>query len=269
MERFLQDPNILNNPGKYEDLVREMKMEAILSTENSPYQEVRANVENTDDPTMPSLTFRVLFIGTVFSGAGSFIDTLFLLRQPSISVGANVAQMLACESLGADCAHVRPMRYLPGPRHAQTPVQYLWQDRVIQPWTVLEEGAHVDHHNVSQAKCAALTLRASVSFSYPYTAFLIPTQALPMFFNEAYARDFGYQLLSTAGINMVGFGLAGIFRRFLVFPSWALWPSSLATIALNKSFHTEQNEPVNGPFGWVYRRSRNQVFFLTFGAMFM
>ena len=114
-----------------------------------------------------------------------------------------------------------------------------------------------------------ITIMASVSFSYPYTAFLIPTQALPQFFGQAFARDFGYQLLSTMGINFVGYGLAGLYRRFLVFPSYALWPSSLATIALNKAFHTEQNEPVKGPFGWVYRRSRGQVFFLTFLAMFV
>ena len=115
MDRFLDDPNVLINPDKNEDLIREMKMEAILSTENSPYQEVRANVDNTDDPTMPSLTFRVWVIGTIFSGIGSFIDTLFLVRQPAISVGEfpcvwgwrrltfvfhagpNVAQMVACE----------------------------------------------------------------------------------------------------------------------------------------------------------------------------
>lgn len=114
-----------------------------------------------------------------------------------------------------------------------------------------------------------ITIMASVSFSYPYTAFLIPTQALPMFFGQDYARNFGYQVLSTMGINFVGYGLAGLARRFLVYPSYALWPSSLVTVALNKAFHAERNEPVPGPFGWVYRRSREQVFLLAFGAMFV
>ena len=95
---FLDDPDVLQNPSKYPDLVREMKMEAILSTENSPYQEVRANVDPTDDPSIPSLTFRVWVIGIVFSGIGSFVDTLFLVRQPAISIGPNVAQMVACKS---------------------------------------------------------------------------------------------------------------------------------------------------------------------------
>ena len=74
-----------------------MKIEAVLSTEYSPYQEIRANVDPTDDPDMPSLTFRVILIGTIFAGIGSFVDTLFLVRQPAISIGPNVAQMVACE----------------------------------------------------------------------------------------------------------------------------------------------------------------------------
>jgi hypothetical protein len=99
MNRFLDDPYVMAHPKDHAELIREMKMEAILSTENSPYQEVRANVDNTDDPTMPSLTIRVWIIGTVFAGIGSFIDTLFLVRQPAISVGPNVAQMVACRSI--------------------------------------------------------------------------------------------------------------------------------------------------------------------------
>ena len=79
-------------------LVREVKLECLLATENSPYLEVRANTDATDDPTMPSLTFRVWVIGTIFSGVGSFIDTLFSYRQPPVFVGTTVGQLLACES---------------------------------------------------------------------------------------------------------------------------------------------------------------------------
>lgn len=95
MKEFLDTPAIMDNEKGHEELVREMKMEAIMSTENSPYLEVRANVDPTDDPTMPSLTFRVLFLGTIFACAGCFIDTLFLYRNPPVTVGANVAQLLA------------------------------------------------------------------------------------------------------------------------------------------------------------------------------
>jgi hypothetical protein len=100
LEDFINDYDaILANPEGHAELIREVKMECILATEYSPYIEVRANTESTDDPTMPSLTFRTLFIGTLFAGAGSFIDTLFTFRQPAIYVGSSVGQLLACKSL--------------------------------------------------------------------------------------------------------------------------------------------------------------------------
>lgn len=86
------------DPGQYHEIVTEMKLEAILVTENSPYAEVRGVVDNTDDPTMPSFTFRVWVLGILLSGAGAFINQLFSIRNPSVYVTSNVAQLLACKS---------------------------------------------------------------------------------------------------------------------------------------------------------------------------
>lgn len=38
-------------------------------------------------------------------------------------------------------------------------------------------------------------------------------------------------------MNLMGFGLAGLSRQFLVYPSYCIWPRSLATVALNQSLH--------------------------------
>jgi hypothetical protein len=94
---FINDPDVLANPEQHQDLIREMKLEAILVTENSPYAEVRAVVDNTDDPDMPVGTFRAWFIGLLFVIGGAFINQLFSIRQPAITVTANVAQVLACK----------------------------------------------------------------------------------------------------------------------------------------------------------------------------
>ena len=63
--------------------------------------------------------------------------------------------------------------------------------------------------------------------------------------------------------------MQGLTRRFLVYPAAAVWPSSLSTIALNKAFHTDENESVKGPFGKIYTMSRQKFFLCAFGAMFM
>ncbi len=66
-----------------------------LVTYNSPYAEVRAVVDNFDDPTTPSSTIRVWVIGLTFSVFMAFINQLFSIRQPAIHVGPTVAQLLA------------------------------------------------------------------------------------------------------------------------------------------------------------------------------
>lgn len=95
---FLQDPDVIAHPDKHSELVNAMKMEALIATENSPYAEVRAVVDPVDDPSEPSLTIRVWVVGIIFSGAGAFVNELFSIRQPSVTITSNVAQLLACET---------------------------------------------------------------------------------------------------------------------------------------------------------------------------
>ena len=109
-----------------------------------------------------------------------------------------------------------------------------------------------------------ITIMASVGFSAPYTAYIVWVQYLPIYFNQAWARSFGYQILVALSTNFIGYGLAGLTRRFLVYPSRAIWPSNLATIALNRAFHSGTNSPANG---WTVSRMR--WFTYCFIAMFI
>ena len=68
----------------------------------------------------------------------------------------------------------------------------------------------------------------------------------------------------TLSTNFIGYGLAGLTRRFLVYPSQAVWPTNLATMALIRAFHTESNNVVNG---WAVSRMR--WFMYCFTAMFI
>lgn len=76
---FLFDPEILANPELYKELIFEMRIFALLTTTSSAYPEVRAVANNTDDPTLPTLTIRVWIIGTFFSAIGCVINSIFSL----------------------------------------------------------------------------------------------------------------------------------------------------------------------------------------------
>jgi OPT family small oligopeptide transporter len=110
---------------------------------------------------------------------------------------------------------------------------------------------------------------ANVGFNTPYTDNIILSQYLKIYFNQEFAASFAYQILIGLGTNFVGYGLAGVCRRFLVFPSYTVWPTSLVTIALNRAFHTEANVPVPGPLNRTYRWSRLKLFYIAFFGMFV
>lgn len=92
---FLGNADVFDHPEKHQDLINELKMEAALISNNSPYAEVRTVVSNTYDTATPSSTIRAWVIGLLFTIGLALINQLFSIRQPSIIVQANVAQLLA------------------------------------------------------------------------------------------------------------------------------------------------------------------------------
>ncbi|GKT94561.1 OPT oligopeptide transporter [Colletotrichum tofieldiae] len=239
IEAFLSNDDVFENPEKHETLIQEMKLEAALITGNSPYAEVRAVVDNHDDPDMPVSTLRAWTIGLIFSALLAFVNQLFSVRYPSITILANVAQLLAF------------------------PLGKLWEKALPMLRFSLNPGPF------NRKEHMLITIMANVAYNIPYTNYIIWTQWLPKFFNQSYAANFGYQLLISLSTNFIGYGLAGLCRRFLVYPSYCVWPASLVTIALNSAFHTDKNSTVEGPFRSVWRASRQKFFYIAFGAMFV
>jgi len=63
---------------------------------------------------------------------------------------------------------------------------------------------------------------------------------------------------------MVGFGFAGLCRRFLLYPSDMIWPSVLQTSTFLNTMHRNRNAPAG-----KWRISRYKLFFIAMGAMFV
>ncbi|KAJ5197519.1 OPT oligopeptide transporter [Penicillium cf. viridicatum] len=114
-----------------------------------------------------------------------------------------------------------------------------------------------------------ISIMANVSNTPPSSRYIIFTQWLDRYFGQPYASSFGYQILLALSTNFMGFGLAGLCRRFLVYPSFCIWPRSLVTIALNSSLYNEENHSVLGPFRTTYNVSRSKLFLIAFALMFV
>ncbi|KAK9357305.1 hypothetical protein V1504DRAFT_479002 [Lipomyces starkeyi] len=78
--------------GEFYDF--DLKLEAVLIGSISPCPEVRSVVDATDDVDTPVESIRAYFLGFLYIIAISGINQFFVTRQPHISIGSAVIQLL-------------------------------------------------------------------------------------------------------------------------------------------------------------------------------
>ncbi|KAI1502757.1 OPT oligopeptide transporter protein-domain-containing protein [Biscogniauxia marginata] len=188
---------------------------AKANEEDSPYEEVRAAVRNYDED-LPCNTIRAWTIGLVLVLVGASVNTLFSLRQPSIGLGPLVAQIVAW-LLGRAWAKVIPAK----------------QVRILGFKCDLNPGPfNIKEHSI-------IVIMASVSFSVAYATDIILAQLI------FYKQNFGlvFQLLLTVSTQSLGYGIAGMMRKFLVYPASMIWPGNLVAVALMNAMYESHQVP--------------------------
>ncbi|KAK4137776.1 small oligopeptide transporter [Trichocladium antarcticum] len=201
--------------------------------EDSPYPEVRAAVHPYDDPTLPCNTLRAWTIGLSLIVLGASMNTLFSLRSPSISLGALIAQVIAWP-LGHGWARVVPAA-------AELRLAVPLPGRPGRPggWWRVRLPLNPGPFNVKEH--AVIVVMASVSFSVAYATDIILAQKV------FYKQDFGllWQLLLTVSTQSLGYGIAGMMRRFLVYPASMIWPGNLVAVTLMNAMYesSEDRDP--------------------------
>lgn len=218
----------------------QIRTEAVMIAYHSPYPEVRSVTNPYDEFHLPVETFRVYFLGIIWTALGAFVNQFFAERQPGISLRASVVQLLLYPS-GMLMARVLPHKTLRF---------WKWSINLNPgPWNYKEQ--------------MLATIFFSVSAGTPYVSFNIHVQRLSHYYNNQWA-DWGYQILLILATNFMGFGFAGIIRKFAVYPVRAMWPTILPTLALNRALlMPEKKSNING---WTL--SRYKFFFIFFLASF-
>ncbi|KAJ9145129.1 Small oligopeptide transporter, OPT family [Pleurostoma richardsiae] len=196
--------------------------------ENSPYPEVRAAVRNYDDD-LPANTIRAWVIGMVFATIGSALNMLFSMRAPSIIITTYVAQLL-CHPVG-----ILWSKFLPDREFKTFGIRWNLNPG---PWNIKEHCLVVIMANVTFGGGAA------------YSTDIILAQV-------AYYKQnwgWGWELLITFTISMCGFGMAGLFRKFLVDPAAMIWPSTLINTTLFYALHDHSKSDPAKTNGWIIGR---------------
>ncbi|RCK58183.1 Oligopeptide transporter 2 [Candida viswanathii] len=234
----------LTNPERHEvvDWNLQVRLEAVLVAYWSPYPEVRAVTFPYDDPSIPVETFRVYLIGIIWTGIGAVINQFFTERQPSITLAMSVVQVFLYPS-GLLCEWVLPK----------------WSFKIWK-WTIdLNPGPYTFKEQMLATIFCGVTGGGT-----SYVSSNILMQKSEIFYDNKWV-DFGYQVLLILSTNFLGVGLAGIMRKFSIYPVKAVWPSILPGIALNKTLLTpSKKEKING---WTI--SAYKFFFIVFWASFL
>lgn len=248
--QFLEDRNsAVVDLETAQNLMNDFQEQKDLAENHSPYPEVRAVVDPTDDPTQAVATFRVFVLGTFFCIVGTAIQEFFSLRMPSIDISTYVVQLLSMP-LGVMMAKYLPARKFGPGRFAISlnPGEFTQKEHIL------------------------IAVMANVSFggnsTGAYITSVIQVLKLDRFYGEkVLANNIPWQICSLLATQLMGYGCAGMTRRFLVYPPAMIWQRALANIALTKALykdHGHDSQPaVNG---WTM--SRYRFFTLAFGSMF-
>ncbi|KDN39744.1 OPT-domain-containing protein [Tilletiaria anomala UBC 951] len=191
-------------------------------------------VPETDDPTLPALTVRVILIGSVLCVVGAAISQLFFYKSNSPSFSAYFVILISLP-IGRWLAKVMPA----------------W--RVIVP-IIGEFSLNPGPFSIKEHLLIAVLVTSGATSAY--ASDIINIQEL--FFKQHMSTASSLVLLLTT--QTLGFGFAGIVHNILVKPVAMIYPSSLVTTSL---FHTLHGQ------GSKLTTVRLRFFIIIFVAIFI
>ncbi|KAJ5659972.1 hypothetical protein N7507_006423 [Penicillium longicatenatum] len=205
--------------------------------DQSPFPEVAACVSNKDDPSISCNTFRAWVLMTIFVIIFSGVNQFFGLRYPSLSIGYVVAQILVFP-IG------RAWEKLPRWR---VPLGKLSFDINPGKFTIKEH--------------AFIVICVNISASTAYAQGSLVAIISPVYWNRDFGAGFSFLYLLTT--QMIGFGLTGLARRWIVYPAALVWPTSLSSTVLFRALHEPESSTAAN--GWTISRYSFFAYVTAFG----
>ncbi|KAJ7168044.1 OPT oligopeptide transporter [Mycena filopes] len=195
-----------------------------------------------DDPTLRVFTFRMWFLGLGLSCFSCVPSSRFFLyfRPQTIYVSQLFIQILGF-ILG------RLMEWLvPGPSEAaliQTADTAFWR--------------FMNHGRFNLKEHVATTIMASTASSSALAISIFASQELYYHVETNVAVG----IFTLIASQLIGYGMAGIMRIFLVYPTWAVYPQVMPTVQLFEALHRGE--------GMMAQSKRKKFFWYIFVGIFV
>ncbi|OWM68089.1 hypothetical protein CDL15_Pgr016289 [Punica granatum] len=205
-------------------------------TENSPVEQVALTVPVTDDTSLPAVTFRTVVLGALSCALLSFLNQFFWYRREPLSL-TSISAQIAVVPLGHLLASALPRRaFFPGKR---------WE------FTLNPGPFNVKEH-------VLVTIFANAGAGNVYSIHIV--SAVKIFYQRE--MSFAVALIIVLTTQVMGFGWAGVFRRYLVEPAAMWWPQNLVQVSLFRALHEKEERPKGGGL------TRNHFFLIAFLCSF-
>ncbi|KAB2069773.1 hypothetical protein ES319_A08G113600v1 [Gossypium barbadense] len=225
------DSNLSSSRSKALASKSEAEIKEVEEEENSPVRQVALTVPTTDDPSLPVLTFRMWVLGTISCFLLSFLNQFFWYRTEPLTITAISAQIAVVPLGQLMAAKITKRVFFKGSR---------WE------FTLNPGPFNVKEH-------VLITIFANSGAGSVYAIHVVTV--VKVFYKQHIT--FFVSLIVILTTQVLGFGWAGIFRRYLVEPAAMWWPANLVQVSLFRALHEKEERAKGGV-------TRTQFFLIAF-----
>ncbi|PKA47523.1 Oligopeptide transporter 5 [Apostasia shenzhenica] len=187
----------------------------LVEENDHPIEEVRLSVDPTDNPNLPVLTFRTWLLGATSCVLLAFVNKFFGYRTNQLYIGSVCVQIVA----------------LPAGRFLAT---VLPKKDVRLPFTGWSFSLNPGPFNMKEH--CLITILANSGAGGVYSIHIVTI--VRAFYHRKINPLAAFLLAQTT--QLLGYGWAGLYKKYLVDSPYMWWPANLVQVSLFKALHQKE-----------------------------
>nr|XP_023904412.1 oligopeptide transporter 4-like [Quercus suber] len=212
-------PNTNSNSTKLTDPEKDIST-IDQDEELCPIEEVRLTVAYTDDPTLPIWTFRMWFLGLISCALLSFLNQFFAYRTEPLFI-TQITVQVATLPIGRFMASVLPKTKFQIPGFGSRSFS-------------LNPGPF----NMKEHVLISIFANAGSAFGSGAAYAVGIVDIIKAFYHRNISIFAAWLLIITT--QVLGYGWAGLLRKYVVEPAHMWWPATLVQVSLFRALHENE-----------------------------
>ncbi|KAL7127672.1 hypothetical protein ABFS83_14G267600 [Erythranthe nasuta] len=192
--------------------------------EISPIEQVRLTVPVTDDPNLPVWTFRMWILGLISCVTLSFLNQFLSYRREPLII-TQITVIVASLPIGRFMAAVLPTT--------------IWTVR-IPGFGPQQFSLNPGPFNIKEHVLISIFANAGSAFGNGPAYAVMIVDIIIAFYRRKISFLAGWLLIITT--QVMGYGWAGLIRKYVVEPAHMWWPSNLVLISLFRALHEKEDK---------------------------